>query len=41
SQDIIMAIKHKKYSIYGIQFHPEAILSQQGKKILRNFMKIC
>ncbi|EGG1160488.1 aminodeoxychorismate/anthranilate synthase component II, partial [Campylobacter jejuni] len=29
SQDIIMAIKHKKYSIYGIQFHPEAILSQQ------------
>ncbi|EIQ6982589.1 aminodeoxychorismate/anthranilate synthase component II, partial [Campylobacter jejuni] len=25
----------------GIQFHPEAILSQQGKKILRNFMKIC
>lgn len=40
SQGVIMAIKHKKYDIYGVQFHPEAILSQQGKKILRNFMKI-
>ncbi len=37
---IIMAIKHKKYDIYGLQFHPEAILSQNGKKILKNFMKL-
>lgn len=34
---IIMALKHKKYDIYGVQFHPEAILSQNGKKLLRNF----
>ncbi|MCR6590866.1 para-aminobenzoate synthase component II, glutamine amidotransferase [Campylobacter insulaenigrae] len=37
---IIMAIKHKKYDIYGIQFHPEAILSQNGKEILKNFLSI-
>lgn len=37
---IIMAIKHKKYDIYGVQFHPEAVLSQEGKKILKNFMKL-
>lgn len=37
---VIMAIKHKKYHIYGLQFHPEAILSQGGKKILKNFMRL-
>lgn len=34
---IIMALKHKKYKVYGIQFHPESVLSQNGKKILKNF----
>ncbi|MCW1360965.1 aminodeoxychorismate/anthranilate synthase component II [Campylobacter sp. US33a] len=38
-ENIIMAIKHKKYEIYGVQFHPEAILSQNGKKLLKNFME--
>ncbi|MBX1886396.1 anthranilate synthase component II [Campylobacter peloridis] len=37
---IIMALKHKKYPIYGIQFHPEAVLSQNGKKLLRNFLAL-
>lgn len=40
SENIIMAIKHKKYPIYGLQFHPEAVLTQKGKKILKNFMKL-
>ncbi|HDZ5156529.1 TPA: gamma-glutamyl-gamma-aminobutyrate hydrolase family protein, partial [Campylobacter jejuni] len=40
SENIIMTIKHKKYPIYGLQFHPEAVLTQKGKKILKNFMKI-
>ncbi|HEC1762956.1 TPA: aminodeoxychorismate/anthranilate synthase component II, partial [Campylobacter lari] len=35
-----MALKHKKYDIYGIQFHPEAILSQNGKKLLKNFLTL-
>lgn len=36
-----MAIKHRKYPSYGVQFHPEAILSDNGFELLQNFMKIC
>ncbi|TLD87227.1 aminodeoxychorismate/anthranilate synthase component II [Helicobacter sp. MIT 05-5294] len=39
-QGIVMALRHKKLPIYGVQFHPEAILSQKGKKILKNFMEL-
>lgn len=35
----IMAIKHKKYLIEGVQFHPESIMTEDGKKILSNFIK--
>jgi len=35
----IMAIKHKKYLIEGVQFHPESIMTEEGKKILGNFIK--
>lgn len=35
----IMAIRHKKYRIEGIQFHPEAYLTQQGLKLLNNFLR--
>lgn len=37
---IIMGIKHKDYPIYGAQFHPESILTQEGKRILQNFVDI-
>lgn len=37
---VIMALKHKKYQIYGLQFHPEAILSEFGKELLRNFLEL-
>jgi anthranilate synthase component 2/para-aminobenzoate synthetase component 2 len=36
----IMGVKHKKYPIYGVQFHPESILTAQGPKIVENFLKI-
>ncbi len=36
----IMAIKHRSYEIYGLQFHPESILTPQGEVIMRNFLKI-
>lgn len=36
---IIMGIRHKKYKIEGLQFHPESILTPDGKKILQNFFK--
>ena len=36
----IMAIKHKEYDIYGLQFHPESIMTPEGKTILKNFINI-
>lgn len=36
----IMAVKHKNYPVYGVQFHPESILTPDGIEILRNFLKI-
>ena len=38
--DEIMGIEHKKYSIWGIQFHPESILTDYGKDILKNFLEL-
>ena len=36
---VVMAIQHKKYPIYGVQFHPESIMTPNGKQMLRNFIK--
>jgi anthranilate synthase/aminodeoxychorismate synthase-like glutamine amidotransferase len=36
----IMAIKHRDYASYGVQFHPEACLSECGHQLLSNFLKI-
>ncbi|MFC1667521.1 anthranilate synthase component II [Candidatus Omnitrophota bacterium] len=36
----IMALKHKKFSVWGVQFHPESILTQQGKNLLKNFIDL-
>lgn len=35
----VMAIKHKEYLIEGVQFHPESIMTENGKEILANFIK--
>ncbi|MFH1594491.1 MAG: aminodeoxychorismate/anthranilate synthase component II [Candidatus Omnitrophota bacterium] len=34
----IMGVKHKKHATWGVQFHPESILTTEGKKILSNFL---
>jgi anthranilate/para-aminobenzoate synthase component II len=36
----IMAIRHRKYLVEGVQFHPESVLTKEGKKILHNFISI-
>jgi anthranilate synthase component 2 len=38
--NVIMALKHKEHCVYGVQFHPEAILSEYGKKLLQNFINL-
>lgn len=35
----VMGVKHKNYPIFGVQFHPESIGTEEGKKILLNFLK--
>ncbi|GAB4306333.1 MAG: aminodeoxychorismate/anthranilate synthase component II [Methanobacteriaceae archaeon] len=39
-EGMIMAIKHKEYPIYGLQFHPESVGTQEGKKIMKNFLEL-
>jgi len=34
----IMAVRHKKFPVEGVQFHPESILAEEGKKLLKNFL---
>lgn len=34
----VMAVQHRDYEIYGLQFHPESILSPQGEMIMKNFL---
>ena len=38
AEDVIMAFEHKSLPIAGVQFHPESILSQNGKQIVQNFL---
>ena len=35
---VIMAVRHKTLAVEGVQFHPESILNQEGKKLLKNFL---
>ena len=36
----IMGVKHRRFPIYGVQFHPESIGTEEGKRLLQNFLKV-
>jgi anthranilate synthase component 2 len=38
--DVIMAVRHREYPIYGLQFHPESIGTTVGKQLLQNFFQL-
>ena len=38
---VIMAVSHREMPVYGVQFHPEAVLTEYGHELLENFTKIC
>lgn len=40
SDGVVMGVRHKAHHTYGVQFHPESILTQQGKLMLKNFLAI-
>jgi anthranilate synthase/aminodeoxychorismate synthase-like glutamine amidotransferase len=37
--NLVMALSHREWPMWGVQFHPESILTTQGKKMLRNFLE--
>lgn len=37
---VIMGIRHSEYDVYGLQFHPESILTEDGGKIIKNFLDL-
>jgi anthranilate synthase component 2 len=36
----VMGVKHRDYELYGVQFHPESVLTPNGKSIIENFLRI-
>ncbi|MDG2125205.1 MAG: gamma-glutamyl-gamma-aminobutyrate hydrolase family protein, partial [Verrucomicrobiales bacterium] len=40
AEDEIMGVRHREHPVHGVQFHPESILTAEGKMLLANFLKI-
>ena len=40
SNGLIMGLEHKEYPIYGVQFHPESIVTEHGMQMVKNFLEV-
>ena len=38
---VVMALRHRRYPLHGVQFHPESVLTGEGRRLLRNFLERC